>query len=162
MGRAFGLRTIVQPLIPDRMAGGGAFAAGFGGSCVLTSVAFILLFLIIGFAKSFHRLDSTEMAVTWSPFTRQLLGVKEAGLYFRECPPCLSLSQRCSQQFRYERLYIRLPLLTGRSTVTTRVLLHRLCAEVFCADRRSLLEVRDIPVHPSNDQHRCLMRHQRW
>ncbi|EIE19402.1 hypothetical protein COCSUDRAFT_58690 [Coccomyxa subellipsoidea C-169] len=65
------------------MAGGGAFAAGFGGSCVLTSVAFIVLFLIIGFAKSFHRLDSTEMAVTWSPFTRQLLGVKEAGLYFR-------------------------------------------------------------------------------
>lgn len=72
--------------------GGGAFCAGFFGSCAFTSTAFITLFLIISLAKSFHRLDSTEMAVTWSPFTRQLYDVKEAGLHFRESPPSLPIA----------------------------------------------------------------------
>ncbi|BDA43660.1 hypothetical protein COCOBI_04-6730 [Coccomyxa sp. Obi] len=63
------------------MAAGKAFCAGFLGSCGGISVLFGLTFALVAFIKAFHRLDSTELAVTWDPFTRQLKDVRGAGLY---------------------------------------------------------------------------------
>ncbi|CAL8468393.1 g7933 [Coccomyxa elongata] len=63
------------------MAAGKAFCAGFVGSCMGISVLFGLIFAPIAFNMAFHRLDSTDMAVTWDPFTRQLRDVRGAGLY---------------------------------------------------------------------------------
>lgn len=73
--------TTVSTVQPSKMAGGKAFGAGFLGSCMGISVLFGLIFALVAFIKAFHRLDSTEMAVTWDPFTRQLKDVRGAGLY---------------------------------------------------------------------------------
>jgi hypothetical protein len=56
---------------------------GAAGLCMLfTALTGGLLMALVTIFASIHKIDSTHMAVTWNPFTRNLTGIVGEGLHF--------------------------------------------------------------------------------